>query len=414
MKKSLVIVVSLALLMLLGFSRNVLAFIPPEIIAKYSGNVPTIDGYMGSAEWNDTRKYVINLINLTGANIEAWLYIKHNGTHMHVGLLVWMISTHATDEFIIAFDEGDDGGSGSGTRDFALTPLQEDLKACYDSTLIDGYYNGSFYAKTDEIDFDAGCVHETDHSTTELEIEHWEGLSWVDDHWESEFAIPFVGNDGGSSDVSDLSCTVADTIGFKIQYWYGPGLNNYYYPEGDKLEINKYANLSFPAPTIESCNAAGDKKDNFNLYEDVYLNGSDFLPSTAYDLHIVNDTEVWTDEMPIPSRISGTATSILSDSNGSLSPTVVWSDPPTLGEYDIIVDVNGNGLYDAGIDALDNNDVEVTAGFIIPEYTSFLILSLFMILTMLGAVLHRETNACIEGQKKVIDIVRNDIVAKDL
>ncbi len=39
------------------------------------------------------------------------------------------------------------------------------------------------------------------------------------------------------------------------------------------------------------------------------------------------------------------------------------------------------------------------AGFIIPEFASFLILSLFMILTMLGAVLHRETNARIEGQK---------------
>jgi hypothetical protein len=39
------------------------------------------------------------------------------------------------------------------------------------------------------------------------------------------------------------------------------------------------------------------------------------------------------------------------------------------------------------------------AGFIIPEFTSFLILSLFMILTMLGAILHRETNSRIEGQK---------------
>ena len=401
MKKSLMITVSLALLMLLGFSRNVLAFIPPDITAKYSANAPTIDGYMGSAEWNDTTKYAINLINLTGAaNIEAWLYIKHNGTHIHVGLLVWEIFTHATDEFIIAFDEGNDGGSGSGTRDFALTPLQEDLKLCKsDHTLQDGYYNVSFYAKTDEIDFDAYCVHETDHATAEGEIEHWEGLSWVDDHWESEFAIPFVGHDGGSSDVSDLSCTVADTIGFKIQYYYGPSVNNYYYPEDDTLQINKYANLSFPAPTIESCNATGDKKDYFNLHEDVYLNGSDFLPSTAYDLYIVNDVNTWNDNMSIPSRISGTATSILSDSNGTLSPTAAWSDPSTLGEYDIIVDVNGNGFYDAGIDALDNNDVEVTAGFIIPEFTSFLILSLFMILTMLGAVLHRKTNARIEDQK---------------
>jgi hypothetical protein len=39
------------------------------------------------------------------------------------------------------------------------------------------------------------------------------------------------------------------------------------------------------------------------------------------------------------------------------------------------------------------------AGFIIPEFTSFLILSLLMILTLLGAVLHREINSRIEGQE---------------
>jgi hypothetical protein len=73
--------------------------------------------------------------------------------------------------------------------------------------------------------------------------------------------------------------------------------------------------------------------------------------------------------------------------------------PSTVGGYEIIVDVGSNDFYHAGIDALDNNDVEVTAGFIIPEFTSFLILFLFMILTTLGAVLHRETNTRIKGQK---------------
>lgn len=390
MKKFLWIVVFLALLMLLGFSNHAFAFIPPEIEAKYSANAPTIDGYLGSAEWNDTRKYMINLTD-TG-NIEAWLYVKHNGTHIHVGLLVWEALTHAVDEFIIVFDEGDDGSFGSGTRDFALTPYQEDIKVCYSShTLGDGYYNSSFYVKIDEIDFDADTAHENGHATLEWEIEYWEGLGWVDDHWECEFAIPFVGHDGGTSDVSDLSCTVADTIGIKIQYYYTGA--NYYYPEGDKLQIGKYANLSFPAPTIESCNATGEKKDNFNLYEDVYLNGSGFLPSTAYDLYVVNDVDVWTDGMSIPSRIGGTATSVLSDSNGNISPTVIWSGPSTLGKYDIVVDVDGNGFYDAGIDSLDNNDVEVTAGFVIPEFTSPVVLLLFMTATLLAVIIYKRKNS---------------------
>jgi hypothetical protein len=86
---------------------------------------------------------------------------------------------------------------------------------------------------------------------------------------------------------------------------------------------------------------------------------------------VVNDVVTWTDGDPIPARVIGTATSMISDENGTVLPIAVWSDPATIGKYDIIVDVNGNGIYDEGIDALDNNDVEVSAGFMIPEYTSF-------------------------------------------
>jgi len=69
---------------------------------------------------------------LTGASdIAAWLYIKHNETHMHVGLVVWQIYDNPVDEFILLFDEGDDGGHGSESRDYTLTPLQEDSKACH-------------------------------------------------------------------------------------------------------------------------------------------------------------------------------------------------------------------------------------------------------------------------------------------
>jgi len=50
---------------------------------------------------------------------------------MHVGLVVWQIYDNPVDEFILLFDEGDDGGHGSESRDYTLTPLQEDSKACH-------------------------------------------------------------------------------------------------------------------------------------------------------------------------------------------------------------------------------------------------------------------------------------------
>ena len=124
-----------------------------------------------------------------------------------------------------------------------------------------------------------------------------------------------------------------------------------------------------PEATIESCDLTGKKKDVFELDETVYVYGSGYCTCVSeYDIYVVSDVD-WIDGMSIPLRISGTAITVFSDSSGNILPTPVWSDPLTPGKYDIVVDVNGNGEYDEGIDALDDSDVEITAGFfVIPEY----------------------------------------------
>jgi hypothetical protein len=72
--------------------------------------------------------------------------------------------------------------------------------------------------------------------------------------------------------------------------------------------------------------------------------------------------------MVIPTRVFGTATTVASDSGGNVPTTLAWGWPLVLGKYDVVVDVNGNGIYDAGVDALDDSDVDVTAGLnVIPE-----------------------------------------------
>jgi hypothetical protein len=56
--------------------------------------------------------------------------------------------------------------------------------------------------------------------------------------------------------------------------------------------------------------------------------------------------------------------------------------------FDMIVDVNSNGQYDEGIDALDGDDIELVAGFvIIPELIA--ILQAFMIATLTASILLR-------------------------
>lgn len=394
MKRVLIVLIAPVLLVSLALCRNVSAAPDPyyEFKAKFSSIAPVIDGRLGSAEWNDTTRRTPMLFNASGGpGFISDLYLKHNGTHIHLGLMIWHSVTHFIDEVIIAFDEGDDGGRGGGSRDETLTPLQEDAKTV-DSNheLSDGYYNTSWYVKSTEIDFDADLVYEDDHLTDPSEIEYWEGNMWIDGHWECEFSIPFVGNDAGTSDVSDLSCNVTDTVGIKIQYYYPS--QNYYCPWGDKFCIEDYADLSFPAPLIESCNSSGTEKNNFYLYEDVRANGSGFLPNATCDFYVVNDVEVWTDGMLFPARVSGTATSISSGADGSVLPVIVWSDPPTEGSYDMIVDVNMNGFYDEGIDALDSNDVEVTAGFVIPEFPALSILLLSQLLVFAATIFANRHN----------------------
>ena len=119
---------------------------------------------------------------------------------------------------------------------------------------------------------------------------------------------------------------------------------------------------------IESCDTTGTKKDSFNVGEAVYVMGTGYTPSTIYNIYVVYDLD-WTDKLAIPTRIPGTATQVSSDLSGNIPPTEAWSLPQTLGKYDIMVDVNNNGIYDQGIDALDDSDVQITAGLsVIPEY----------------------------------------------
>lgn len=275
------------------------------------------------------------------------------------------------------------------TRDYTLKTNQEDIKSWDSYGLMDGYYSGTVFTfKTANIDFKANCSHETDHAVEAWEIEYSEGLGWVDDHWEAEFAIPFVGHDGAAQDVSDLSCTIEDTIGFKLYYYtFNPGqAQNFYYPSGTELEIGTYANLDFaPLPTIESCDAAGTKKDVFDVGETVYISGSGYPASSTFDLYIVADVTAWTDGMTIPERVSGAATTISSDISGIISPTAVWNAPTVLGKYDIVVDIDGNGVYNVLIDSLDSDDVDVTAGFVISEF-SLGMFALFIMGTLLATV----------------------------
>jgi hypothetical protein len=141
-----------------------------------------------------------------------------------------------------------------------------------------------------------------------------------------------------------------------------------------------------PAASIESCNLVGERKDSFDMGEIVFVNGSGFSPSTGYNVYVVVDQATWTDGMTIPERVAGTEPWISSNADGDIDPTDMWHDPQTVGNYDIVVDVNGNGQYDSEVDVLDDNDTEITAGLsVIPEFST--ILPFFILATSLSVIL---------------------------
>ncbi len=120
--------------------------------------------------------------------------------------------------------------------------------------------------------------------------------------------------------------------------------------------------------TIESCDSTGAKQDTFSIPDEAYVMGSGYSPNTAYDIYVVEDVVAWSDGMVIPSRVPGTAASVSSDTDGNIPATLVWSAPLVPGKYDVVVDVNADGAYDVDVDALDDSDIQVTAGFfVIPE-----------------------------------------------
>ena len=123
-------------------------------------------------------------------------------------------------------------------------------------------------------------------------------------------------------------------------------------------------------PTIETYDDAGNRKDVFAYLEGITLLGSGYLPSFnpptfRYWIYVLNDTN-WVDGMAIPTEIGRMG--VVSTSAGNLETALIpyhWYLAP--GGYDLLVDVDDDGIYDAGLDALDDMDVTGAGFLVIPE-----------------------------------------------
>ena len=69
--------------------------------------------------------------------------------------------------------------------------------------------------------------------------------------------------------------------------------------------------------------------------------------------HIRVPDQDWNDGDPIPQDVTG-AVETVSAANGDIPPVLVWHAPLTPGRYDIVIDANRNGVYNAATDGLDS------------------------------------------------------------
>jgi hypothetical protein len=147
--------------------------------------------------------------------------------------------------------------------------------------------------------------------------------------------------------------------------------------------INQTLSDQYSLPYINTCNASGYPTNTFQSDEDVYVKGAGYQASTQMTIYVISDGE---------DAATGNAKAVAhttTDANGTLVLSLLWSHPLSAGSYDVWVDANNNGVFDAS-DILSDAIIGVAAFFIIPE--SPIVVLLF---TMLAAalVLKRKTRA---------------------
>jgi PKD repeat protein len=90
-----------------------------------------------------------------------------------------------------------------------------------------------------------------------------------------------------------------------------------------------------------STDFAGNLKSTFESTDNVYISGQDFPPNTDVVVYLIPDGE---NALPTNAVES---ISITTNAAGGISPTLVYAEPLVMGEYDVWVDVNKNGEFDA-------------------------------------------------------------------
>lgn len=138
------------------------------------------------------------------------------------------------------------------------------------------------------------------------------------------------------------------------------------------IQIFPIVLTSASSPIINFTDVHGIDTTYYIIYGSVYVTGDGYDPDTNYSIALVNIPLVEGD--PIPDPMPDTVVEILSDETGAVPLTNIWNQWNVtdnhylpIGVYTIVVDVNGDGVYNEGVDVTDKMTIRYAAGVSRPE-----------------------------------------------
>jgi hypothetical protein len=110
---------------------------------------------------------------------------------------------------------------------------------------------------------------------------------------------------------------------------------------------------SAKAQTIWASNSTGSEKNTFYTNETIYLTSNNISTSAiSVRVYIVNDNNSWVNGSVLSDVRSITMEKSTNDT-GHFNNESIWTSP-VVGKYDIVVDVNKDGIYNDSIDYVDS------------------------------------------------------------
>ena len=116
--------------------------------------------------------------------------------------------------------------------------------------------------------------------------------------------------------------------------------------------------------TYMPCDAAGDHLNNIDVGGGVYITAMNGTPGTVVHTYVVPNRYDWTAGMFL-FDYTGAVEELTFDVDGIIAPTLIWQSASNTEAtaWDVVIDVNRNGVYDAG----DFLDGQIGVGFVVQE-----------------------------------------------